>query len=225
MLFAYIKPIAIVSMLYMLSFFAYAEVAPRDGGSTNQAQALIQQLGAERTRLTADNAKLKKQVKDLEKELKELQETNKQETTQSQKQLNSLRGELNNKTNLSEELKLRLTDASNKLQTLIGRFRETVNNLRDKEEESSQRAQEVTRLEGELKTCAVNNVALSELGFEVLTSYENKGFWDRAGQWEPFTQLKRVQIENLVDDYKYLIEDQAYVLPADLNAEEVSSSN
>ncbi len=185
-----------------------ADVAPR-GGATDQAQALIQQLGAERARLSAENSKLKKKLKEVEGELEEL----KSASEKTDKKLNVVQSQLNQKTNLSEKLNGKLEEAKNKMQELITKFRETITNLRQVENESAQRAQEIARLDRELKLCATNNVALSELGYEVLAKYEDKGFWDRVGQKEPFTKIKKVQIENLVDDYKYKIEDQEYSLP------------
>lgn len=188
--------------------------APRDGGgggANAQAQQLIQQLGMERTRLNAENAKLKKQVKELEEKL----ETTSSENQEMTSQLGSTQKQLTTKSALSDELRSRLEAANAKLQELIAKFRETITNLRQVEDESEQRRQSIVSLEKELNTCATNNVALSKLGFEMLENYQNKGFWDRAGQNEPFTQIKRVQIENLVDDYTYLIQDQEYTPPAD----------
>lgn len=197
-------------VVILFSSIAIAEVAPRGGGAaSDQTQALIQQLGSERTRLTAENAKLKKQLKEAETALEQL----KQDEAKVGKQLSSVQGKLSEKTNLSEALRGRLDESKNKLDELVARFRETITNLRQVESESAQRAEEITRLDEELKTCATNNVALSELGYEMLTKYENKGLFDRMVQNEPFTQLKKVQIENLVDEYKYKIEDQAYSLP------------
>jgi len=160
----------------------------------------------ERTRLNAENAKLKKQVKDLEGKLGEATSENEEMSSQ----LGSSQQQLSNKSALSDELRSRLEDANSKLKELIAKFRETITNLRGVEDESAQRAQEITKLERELTTCAASNVELSRLGYEVLDNYKNKGFWDKAGQKEPFTQIKRVQIENLVDDYTYLIQDQEY---------------
>ena len=31
----------------------------------------------------------------------------------------------------------------------------------------------------------------------------SRGFWSAVGEREPFTKLKRVELENLIDDYKY----------------------
>lgn len=201
-----IKFIHIILILLFANNLVIANT-PRDGGGNNsQAQALIQQLGMERTRLNAENAKLKKQVKDLESKLGEATSENEEISSQ----LGSSQQQLSNKSALSDELRSRLEDANSKLKELIAKFRETITNLRGVEDESAQRAQEITRLERELTSCATSNIELSKLGYEMLDHYEDKGFWDRAGQNEPFTQIKRVQIENLVDDYTYLIQDQEY---------------
>lgn len=198
----------------LISLQAQAEVAPRGGGATDQTQALIQQLGSERTRLSAENAKLKKQLKDAEKELKQL----KQDEAKVNKELSVTQAKLNDKTVFSQKLSERLNQAKNKLDELVARFRETITNLRQVENESAQQAQQIVQLNEELKSCATNNIALSELGYEMLDKYENKGFFDQVAQNEPFTQLKKVQIENLVDEYKYKIEDQAYTFPDNINS-------
>ena len=83
-----LKNIALVSLLIQSTLVGqlFADVATR--GSTNdQTQALIQQLGMERTRLTAENAKLKRQVKELEEDVEIL--TDKKDKTD--KKLNSVR--------------------------------------------------------------------------------------------------------------------------------------
>ena len=110
-----------------------------------------------------------------------------------------------------------------RMDELIQKFRETVNNLRTVELKNSTRAQEISLLEREVKTCATNNIALSKIGYEVLAKYEDKGFFDRAGQVEPFTQIRKVQIENIVDEYTYLIEDQAYLPPENLKTDQAQA--
>lgn len=202
--------VVIFVFLIILSWQPAIASTPRDsgsgGGANAQTQALIQQLGMERTRLNAENAKLKKELKKLKKTVTEL-ETDNQEYAAS---LASIEQQLTTKTQHSEELLARLQDAKTKMDELIGRFRETISNLRKVEQESAERANEITRLDQTLNTCANNNVALSELGYELISMYENKTAFDRLGQMEPITQIKRVEIENLVDDYTYMIMDEEF---------------
>lgn len=51
-----------------------------------------------------------------------------------------------------------------------------------------------------LSACEAKNVRLHALGLELLDRYEGKGCGEAMLQAEPFTQLKRVEIENYVED-------------------------
>jgi hypothetical protein len=54
----------------------------------------------------------------------------------------------------------------------------------------------------DLKVCVDRNLALYKLDDEVLTRLEHQSMWTRVAASEPFTKIKRYQLENLVDDYK-----------------------
>ncbi|MEO0579114.1 MAG: hypothetical protein AAFZ58_10510, partial [Pseudomonadota bacterium] len=60
----------------------------------------------------------------------------------------------------------------------------------------------------EYRTCARHNVEMFDTAIEVLDAYENKGLFTRAAQGESLTQLARVRVENIVDEYRYALEDQ-----------------
>lgn len=51
------------------------------------------------------------------------------------------------------------------------------------------------------------NAAFYNLNTEVLDKMQNRGFWSALSEREPFTKLKRVELENLVEDYKYRAEE------------------
>ena len=44
------------------------------------------------------------------------------------------------------------------------------------------------------------NERMYRLGFELIDRYENKGVWTSALQAEPFTGLKRAQIEKMAEE-------------------------
>ncbi len=52
-----------------------------------------------------------------------------------------------------------------------------------------------------------NNVTLYKLNDEILTKMENQGFWSSMARAEPFTKLKRVELENLAVEYRGKAED------------------
>ena len=55
------------------------------------------------------------------------------------------------------------------------------------------------------------NLALYKLSSEILTRYEQFSLGDAISAKEPFVGISRVKLENLVQDYKYKLLDQAIV--------------
>jgi len=60
-----------------------------------------------------------------------------------------------------------------------------------------------------LQTCINNNLALRDIGLELLQRFANKGVADALAQQEPFLQFKRVAMENLLQDYQDKLDQQA----------------
>lgn len=55
--------------------------------------------------------------------------------------------------------------------------------------------------------CYENNKKLYDLNTQLLGKYENKGLGEVLKQKDPFTGIKQVEIENLVQDYRYQLDD------------------
>ena len=49
--------------------------------------------------------------------------------------------------------------------------------------------------------CVRKNVELVQIGNELLQRYENKGVWESVADREPFTQIHRVKLEKIAQDY------------------------
>jgi len=56
--------------------------------------------------------------------------------------------------------------------------------------------------------CAEHNARLYTIASEVVKKYENKGVMSSLVEKEPFTQVKKVEMERLVQDYKDKIDQQ-----------------
>jgi chromosome segregation ATPase len=68
-----------------------------------------------------------------------------------------------------------------------------------------------TQLKGtqaQLDHCESNNARLAILGTELVEKYERKGLVTTILQNEPFTQVKKVEIENLAAEYREQIEKE-----------------
>jgi chromosome segregation ATPase len=68
------------------------------------------------------------------------------------------------------------------------------------------------------------NLALYKLGNEILTRYEKFGLGEALEAKEPFVGLSRVKLENLVQDYKNKLLDQA-VTSGDTSASSIQPAN
>jgi chromosome segregation ATPase len=62
--------------------------------------------------------------------------------------------------------------------------------------------------------CYGNNQQLLDLNRELLERYQSKGVFAALSQREPFTGRKQVEVENLVQDYRYKIDDLTVNAPA-----------
>jgi chromosome segregation ATPase len=85
-------------------------------------------------------------------------------------------------------------------------------------EQSQQRAQLEERLKVQINNfdvCYGNNKQLFDLNRELLDRYQHKGVFDAVSQKEPFTGLKQVEIENLVQDYRYRNDDLTVAAPTE----------
>ena len=61
-----------------------------------------------------------------------------------------------------------------------------------------------------LEACEAKNTQLLVVSREILTAYENFDFIDSLSAREPFTRLKRVELENLAQSYRDRIDDGVF---------------
>ena len=65
-----------------------------------------------------------------------------------------------------------------------------------------------------VEDCSSRNAALFKIGNEVLTMYEQKGVFTSLAESEPVFQIKRVELENLIQDYQDQLLDQKITPPS-----------
>lgn len=65
--------------------------------------------------------------------------------------------------------------------------------------------------EREIASCEDRNKALYQVGRDLMTRYENKSCEDVMAEREPFTGLRRVQVENLMEQYRDKLDEQKIV--------------
>jgi chromosome segregation ATPase len=89
-----------------------------------------------------------------------------------------------------------------RMNELVGRFRETATNLKEVEADRSKLHKDLDERNAAFDKCAENNLQLYEITKEVLDRYEHVGMFTKTSAAEPFTRITRTRIENLVDEYR-----------------------
>ena len=181
-----------------------AQVARSGGNANTQLLEQMQQLASERTALQAENERLKGELADAKKERDSLKSGQQALDRRARESAAALVHSKAERDSGAEEL----AQTKAKMQELIVKFRETIQKLREVETDGATAKQSLATREREVKTCIDHNLALYRLNDEVLTHFDAQGFWSRMAQSEPFTRIKRVQNENLIDEYRTRAQEQ-----------------
>lgn len=204
------RPVLLVALFAAGFVLPAAAQTTRSGGDSARAMQQMQQLASERTALQAENAKLKQQLDEAQKKL-----------SAATAQQDALTRRAQN----AEAASSRLTAASAantesaartraQLEELVAKFRETAQALKQVESERNELRQQAQQEQRQLETCRDHNAQLLTINEEVLVRLENTGFWNKLAADEPFTRLKRTQLENLALDYRQRARDLAEPAPA-----------
>lgn len=168
------------------------------GGASSQIMQQYQQLSAERTALLADSARLKQELQDAKTELAAVR-----------KERDALRGrsgagakELEKAIADRAAAEQGAADLRKRLETLLAKYKETIGVLEGVEGEKASLGRDLGAANRALDQCAANNVVLYDLNNEVLKRWEQEGFWSRLSKVEPLTRLKRIELENAIDEYR-----------------------
>jgi Skp family chaperone for outer membrane proteins len=207
----YMLNMAVVAALAgAMSSSSWAQTARPGPAAGNQQLMQLQQLASERTELQAENAKLKTELAKAKKDLEAVRRQARSVDTAKVDQRAKAESEAalaRSQVDL-ERTQADLVRQKEREQELVGRFRETATMLRDVETERTTAKQSLAQHEQELKVCVDRNQALYRLNSEILTRFEKQGFWSDVTRREPFTQLKRVELENLIDGFRGSAQDQ-----------------
>jgi chaperonin cofactor prefoldin len=179
----------------------------RSGGSSGAANAQLmmqyQQASTERAQLQADNSKLKKDLDDLKKQL----DAASKQVTASKAGVSRDAAQLAAVQAANDRGSKELADTKSKMQELIGKFRETLTQMRGIETERAQLQQQLAQSKTAFDQCADRNYSLYQVDSEVLDRYAHQGPFSYLERAEPFTRIKRAEIDNLVLEYKERAEE------------------
>ena len=184
---------------------ALAQTARPGATSTPSAQAMqqLQQLASERTALQAENARLKSDLEGVRKERDSLKSSQEAATRRSRGTEADLAAAEADKARLEGDL----AGQKQRFEELVQRYREAAEQMQGVEKDRADKTQQLAQRELELKSSIEHNQKLYALAIEVIDKLENQGFWSAVARAEPFTRLKRTELENLADGYRGTAED------------------
>jgi hypothetical protein len=165
-------------------------------------------MRAKRT-LEGQNAVMKNKVKKVEEE-KDAILAEKEALEAKLKERNFASGE-KIKALKEEKAKLEsdLAAAIKKYDLAVAKHQKEKNRMKD---EITDLQQDLRMTRHKLGRCEKNNARLCIIGNELLERYENKGVFGSISEKEPFTQLKKVELEKFIQEYKDKIEEQELII-------------
>ncbi len=193
-----------VTLAVCATDIGHAQTARSGSGPSAQLLQQMQQLASERTSLQAENAKLKKDLEDAHKERDSVKNAQQALDRRAKSSEVSLRDSVSQRAAVDKEN----AQLKEKMQQLLDKFKETIATLRQVETEATTAKQTLASHDQQMKVCVEHNLALYNLNQEVLNRLEHQSAFTRVAQLEPFTRIKRTQLENLVDEYKTRAEEQ-----------------
>jgi chromosome segregation ATPase len=170
----------------------------RSGDANARTSQQLQQLSAERAQLKGDNDKLTKEVADLKQQLTTA--TSGQAALQAK--LKAAESSVARDSGSTQQNSEAMEKMRAQMQELVARYRETAQQLKEVEADRNAARGKLQTDDRELTQCIDKNVGLYQLNTEVLDKLENHGMFSSLGEKEPFTQIQRARLENLIDGYK-----------------------
>lgn len=197
----------VVGALLSGSAIASDKKANREREMLRRAQIELQQAREQSAALEAEK---NKSVKELE----QVSKSGKAAEAKAARLARELKEEQAQRGQMETELaaaKQRLTELESKVAELTGSLDETRRTLAGTEAAKKNLEGIKTRNEREIALCEDKNKSLYQVGRDLMVRYEKKSCEDVLAQREPFTGLKRVEVENLMEEYRDKLDEQKTV--------------
>lgn len=174
-------------------------------GAAARMQALVSQVSGERDAARAAQQRAEQAFAESQKELDQARGA----LSDAEAQNARLREAIGAFEAQNQTLRTRLGESAQALTTLDITHRAQGEQLKKSQAGRQELAGERQACLARVATLEGHNVELYRIGMELLDRYAGKGFGEVLGAREPVTGALRVRMENLVQDYRFRIEDEA----------------
>lgn len=179
-----------------------AQEARTGAGASTQLVQQLQQLGSQLTELQAQNTKLQSDLEGMRKErdaLKAAQQTLERRAQTSEATAHQAQDGVAAQRDANDK---EIAKWKNELEEVVQKFRDTAQTLQTVETDRDSLKQQLTTSDRRMNTCIDNNMALYKINGEVLDRLDHPSMWASLARVEPFTQIKRTQLDNIVVEYR-----------------------
>jgi DNA repair exonuclease SbcCD ATPase subunit len=188
--------------------YAQQQQQSRERDAVRRAQMATQKAEQEKAQLQEQNAKLEKEKQELSAKLKTSQQLKGKLATAKQRETEQSR-EIERLGEDSRVDKARIAALEGKLQQLNAQIAEEQEaqrhlggQLKAYEEKVAQQLEIIARQSQAVQSVDEKNLKLYQLNADLMDRYKRKGVWDSLMQREPFTQIRDVQIEAILQEYR-----------------------
>jgi chromosome segregation ATPase len=163
----------------------------------------------QRAKMAADSKTrtLQTQIDEFEDEKARIQDEHNAAVVKLEKMIADAKSELAQLIESRDGLKARYDETSKKLKTANENIRSQKKELADRDDEIKSLNAEVDTALRKIDRVVNHNKALAELGEEVLAEFDDRNVFDSLLEKEPFTQAKRVALEQMIQEYLDRIDD------------------
>lgn len=196
---------ALSLLLSLLGIFESALAAPKVSDSSaaiKKAQGIIRQLTQEKSALVAEKANWETEKTAQDAKLASLEAL--------VKKLSPLEGEVERyKSGLESvktNLELQLSQQRQREQALQQKHTDVVTKANAIYADNQLLVQAVQEREQWITECGTRNKKLQTFYLEILNKYKEKGVWEQLAELDPLTGIGKVATENVVQDYKYKLQ-------------------
>lgn len=172
---------------------------PAADQALKKAQGMLRQLNEEKTALAAEKVVLQARLEVLEAQVRQLQ---------------PLQGEVERQKASAETLRSSNQGLAHQLQqsreqekTLTHQWQTSEHQAKLLQADNAQLVNVVQERQQREQACVENNRQLVAEGQALLSQLNDKTFWEKLTQAEPFTGIASVGTETLVQEYRYKLED------------------
>ena len=175
----------------------YAEEKARAGG-----------LLRAKTRVEGQQRKLEKELAQLKEAIEEKAAKGQLAAKAAEARIATLTKKLERAQNRFDALEKRRQKLKEKLVLAADTIKEQGEDLQRRQEETNRLRGELGQTERDLNRCRTHNRKLCTIAGELVEKYQTKGVGDALFQNEPFTGIKQIEVETIIQEYQDRIEDQ-----------------